>query len=350
MINRWALLLVLAIAALVGFPPPEPAHSAASCGAYPFTLTNGTTADANQVMSNFNTVRTCLVTNAAEAGANSSITSLSGLTTPLTVAQGGTGSALGPVLRSYLAGMTASFNTTTSVGISVGFATDSTNAVAISLGSSFFKSISGTWAAGAGTSGAPVNGMGTGLTATLSTWYHICAIVNAAAADVYFDTDAACTANSPAGTTARRRVGSILLNTSTQIISFSCFGNQCLWSTPILDVNAASIGTSAVTPALSVPLGVKTFPLIAAVVLKSGTGPTMYVSSPDVTDIAASPANVNTATNISLTTSAFSTPLFMGTTSLRSNLLSQLRFRTDTASSSYNVATYGWTDDLGRSN
>lgn len=31
----------------------------ATCPSYPFTLTNGTTADANQVMSNFNTVMNC---------------------------------------------------------------------------------------------------------------------------------------------------------------------------------------------------------------------------------------------------------------------------------------------------
>ena len=39
-----------------------PRLALASCSALPFTLTNGTTADATQVMSNFNTVRTCATT------------------------------------------------------------------------------------------------------------------------------------------------------------------------------------------------------------------------------------------------------------------------------------------------
>lgn len=68
---------------------------AANCASYPYTLTNGTTADANQVMSNFNSILNCGNNNLAENGANASITSLSGLTTPLSIAQGGTsGSSL----------------------------------------------------------------------------------------------------------------------------------------------------------------------------------------------------------------------------------------------------------------
>lgn len=59
-------------------------------GAYPFTLTNGAVADATQVMADFNQVRNDVNSNAATNGANSNITSLSGLTTPLSLAQGGT--------------------------------------------------------------------------------------------------------------------------------------------------------------------------------------------------------------------------------------------------------------------
>jgi microcystin-dependent protein len=55
----------------------------------PVTLTNGTLADANQVMSDFNAIVTGVNTNGAKNGANSDITSLSALTTPITPAQGG---------------------------------------------------------------------------------------------------------------------------------------------------------------------------------------------------------------------------------------------------------------------
>lgn len=70
-----------------------PAHATISCS-LPFTLTNGTLADATQVMANYNALVTCF-TNAASAGANSDITSLNGLTTPITPAQGGTNVFIG---------------------------------------------------------------------------------------------------------------------------------------------------------------------------------------------------------------------------------------------------------------
>ena len=70
---------------------------AANCASYPYTLTNGQTADANQVMANFNSILNCGNTNLAKNGANSDITSLTGLTTPLSVAQGGTGSTTASV-------------------------------------------------------------------------------------------------------------------------------------------------------------------------------------------------------------------------------------------------------------
>jgi hypothetical protein len=38
---------------------------AANCGAYMYTLTNGTVADANQVMSNFNNILSCANSNLA---------------------------------------------------------------------------------------------------------------------------------------------------------------------------------------------------------------------------------------------------------------------------------------------
>lgn len=55
----------------------------------PFTFTNGTLADATQVMANYNALVTCLAS-AAAAGANSDITSLLGLTTPIAPGSGGT--------------------------------------------------------------------------------------------------------------------------------------------------------------------------------------------------------------------------------------------------------------------
>jgi hypothetical protein len=60
----------------------------------PFTLTNGTTADATQVMANYQALVTCF-TQAASAGANNDITSLSGLLTPIGPTVGGSNVFLG---------------------------------------------------------------------------------------------------------------------------------------------------------------------------------------------------------------------------------------------------------------
>jgi len=57
----------------------------------PFQLQNNTTADATQVMANYNALVTCF-TNAAAAGVNNDITSLIGLTTPLNPSSGGSAS------------------------------------------------------------------------------------------------------------------------------------------------------------------------------------------------------------------------------------------------------------------
>lgn len=63
---------------------------AAIIGALPYTLTNGSTADATQVMANYNKIITDTNANAAKNGVNSDITALTALSTPVTAAQGGT--------------------------------------------------------------------------------------------------------------------------------------------------------------------------------------------------------------------------------------------------------------------
>lgn len=84
--RRWSLVVLF-----LSFVLALPAHADSIIGALPFNLTNGTTADASQVMANFNTILNGTNTNAAANGVNSSITHLTGLTTPLSISQGGCG-------------------------------------------------------------------------------------------------------------------------------------------------------------------------------------------------------------------------------------------------------------------
>ena len=85
--------LLTALILLLGLN--SPALAGVPCSV-PFNLTNGTTADATQVMANYNALITCL-TNAAAAGANADITSLLALTTPLPPASGGATTFVGGV-------------------------------------------------------------------------------------------------------------------------------------------------------------------------------------------------------------------------------------------------------------
>ena len=89
------ILAALAVLLLSAIAAPA---MATNCPSFPYTLTNGTTADANQVMSNFNNLLTCSNNYLAHSGTNTDITALVGLTTPLGAAYGGTGQATAPVL------------------------------------------------------------------------------------------------------------------------------------------------------------------------------------------------------------------------------------------------------------
>ena len=66
------------------------AEAACTTGALPFNLQNNTVADATQVMADFNQISTGVAANCAGSGANTDITSIGGLITPLSQGQGGT--------------------------------------------------------------------------------------------------------------------------------------------------------------------------------------------------------------------------------------------------------------------
>lgn len=169
--------------------------------------------------------------------------------------------------RGYLSGFTLSndgVTPNTILDIAAGFCLDSTNAVGI-VGTAFTKTISGVWAAGSGSAG-----MGNGLTATLNTWYHVFAIINAGAYDVYFDTSATA-ANKPASTTSFRRIGSIKLDGSVHILAFTQIGDEFLWATDVTDVNGVSTTTNT-TKVLTVPLGVQVWARFVALGAAAATG------------------------------------------------------------------------------
>ena len=71
------------------------AHAVCTAGSLPFQLQNNTIADATQVMANFNQIANSVAATCAASGANSDITSLNGIMTPLSPSSGGTYHFLG---------------------------------------------------------------------------------------------------------------------------------------------------------------------------------------------------------------------------------------------------------------
>lgn len=138
---------------------------------YPDILTNGAPADATQVMANFYQIQNDVNANAAHNGANSDITSLLGLTTPLAVALGGTGvtslsallSALGAAplnAPSFTGGVTVAGGTATDTLAASGAATlSSTLAVGGAATLSNTLAVSGA---------ASLNGGGTSITPSIN--------------------------------------------------------------------------------------------------------------------------------------------------------------------------------------
>jgi hypothetical protein len=257
-----------------------------------------------------------------------------------TIQNGGSATLDPGYMRSYLAGMQLSNDATlpnTSIDISAGVCVDSTNGYFIQL-PAIVKGVSGLWGAGSGNVA-----MGNGLTITASTWYHVFAIINAGAADIYFDTSVTA-ANKPAGTTAFRRIGSFLTDASAHIFPFSQYGDEFLWLAAVNDINTATLGTSPTLFTLSVPPGVKVHARIRGSADNAAAGISVSISSPDET--AAGPMIARSASNVNAG-SAWGVAFDVTN---RTNTSGQIQLSASAPSTSVSAYTAGWIDRRGRDN
>jgi hypothetical protein len=194
----FALTFVMELAA--------PAHATVSCSV-PFNLTNGTIADATQVMANYNAIIACLSTGAASSGSNSDITSLNGLTTPITPAQGGAVALCGAT--GFTAKNNVTFpNTQIDIAFNQAVVTNSSNGVQFGINGSVTLNFSTTG----------VNGLDTGVQ-TASTTYFLYLIGNGTLINSLVSLSSTAP-TMPGGYTYKCRVGSIRTNVSTQLYSF----------------------------------------------------------------------------------------------------------------------------------
>jgi hypothetical protein len=170
------------------------------------------------------------------------------------------------VIRNHIDGyIMSTAGASATMTISDGQASDSTNAVYISLASSINKTTSA-WAVGSGN-----GGIDTGSIAN-TTWYHFYAIrrPDTGVVDVIFSTSASVP-TLPANYTQYRRIGAGKTNGSAQWVKFVQNGDVFNLDATVLDINDGATGTSAKTGTLaSVPTGVIVTALLQAVIVSNG--------------------------------------------------------------------------------
>jgi hypothetical protein len=152
----------------------------------------------------------------------------------------------------------------------------------------------------------------------------------------------------PANYTLFRRIGSIKTNASAQWTSFVQLGNEFLWATPVTDVNTAALGTAATLFALgSVPLGAAVIARLRGLISPTAASTLFLLNSPDE----ASTAPNTPAGNITVDTAAAGNAQgAIFTLDVRTNTSQQVRAVASAASTTLQIATYGWIDTRGKDN
>ncbi|MCZ4324578.1 phage tail protein [Pseudomonas anguilliseptica] len=146
----------------------------------------------------------------------------------------------------------------TDIDIALGAARSADDSSSLRLQATLTKRLqsAGGWAAG-----SSANGLFSGARAA-DTWYHLFLIRNPAtnAIDAGFDTSPDAV-NRPTAWTQYRRLGSVRTDSSGNIIPFVMeavgFRRRFKWVTPIMDVQSATLTSSATIYTVSVPQGVK---------------------------------------------------------------------------------------------
>ena len=210
------------------------------------------------------------------------------------------------------------------------------------LSSSITKQIDVDWAEGDGDGGFP-----SGLTIANDTWYHVFVIAKAdGTTDAGFDTSltAANLLADATGYTKSRRVGSVKTDGSANIVGFSVTeisggGMYYTWNTPPADIVVANLGAAAVLYTISTPLGIRCLAETFNWLIATPTGAVVLASCPDADDVSPNLSVGGATTNL-----AGSNAFAKAGLELMTNTLSQIRARSNVASTNLRVLTRGFTD------
>lgn len=295
-------------AALFAFVFSAGMAAAQTCNSLPYNLTNGTTADATQVMANLTYVLTCANNQAAPA-----------------------------LLQGYLGGLTLlndPTNPNTVIDTAAGVATSDDVTTSMKL-AAFAKSGSA-WAVGTG------NGcLDAGSSLAASTWYHVFVIANPTSGVV----DEICTSSTvvppapamPTGYTKKRRIGSFKTDGSARILGFKQVGDVFYWNVPVGDINTAT--TTQTNATISVPPGVSVMALIRAFAYQTANNG-ILLDSPLL------PANIAGYYSLAMIANSQTAGEFQVLT----NTSGQIRIYAAANGATFNESTYGWIDTRGRFN
>lgn len=220
--------------------------------------------------------------------------------------------------------------------VAAGRAADSTGLYNIALASALSKTTSA-WAAGTN-QGA----LDTGVIA-INTWYHVFVIKNptTGVSDVLISTNVSAP-TMPSGYTLKRRIGSLLTNSSSQWVSFTQFGDEFIWAAPFKDKDG-SVGLGAALLTITVPPDVNVRARLRGFFINASVGSQMLIQSPSETSAAPSATRGNVTANTAVTNIA--APFTVDVTTDTSR---RIRYSFDAASNDVALDTYGWLDTRGR--
>lgn len=243
----------------------------------------------------------------------------------------------------YLTGLTLSTaGSSSTFGIAVGFATDSTNVSMMALGSAYTKTTSA-WAVGS-TNGA----LDTGTIAN-STWYHVFLMrrPDTGVVDICISlSSTSCTTggNIPVAYTQFRRIGSMLTNGSAQWTKFVQNNDQFLLDVNVLNVSASPGTTAIQTITVTTPLGVVTNAILNVIGTNSGGDGRGWIFSPDVNSAGAL-ATSNTTINMGINNTSGQSPQVI---TVKTNTSSQIKYAMVQAAAAAIIVTTGWIDTRGK--
>ena len=263
---------------------------------------------------------------AAASGANNDITSLTGLTTPLSVAQGGTGVAAQTGNVSAIRGFTYANNSGDAVNdldIAAGGAMDATGARWITV-AALTKQLDAAWAVG-----SAAGGLDTGSVGNSDYYIHAIARSDTGVTDILYSLSSTAP-TMPANYDFRRLIGWFKRVAGANVL-FDTYeteggGIEMNWRAPTLDVNLANtLTTSRRTDAVKVPLNLSVLAHLIVTTFDAVQGVISWLTCPDTTDAAPS-TTAAPLFNLAATPDAFtSTELWVrtsatGRVACRSNL------------------------------